>query len=86
MRINPAIAFTLILLAAMFGSGIVSASWGYSLGRQALTGIRQPETRPASASTANRDSAQTSDFILLKEEDILKNVKARIEGGLDTAE
>ncbi|MEM1241525.1 MAG: hypothetical protein AAGI45_16940 [Cyanobacteria bacterium P01_H01_bin.26] len=86
MRINPAIAFTLILLAAMFGSGLVSASWGYSLGRQALTGIRQPETRPASASTASRGSTQTNDFVLLKEEDILKTIKARIEGGLDTAE
>jgi len=83
MAPNPAIAFTLILLALMFGSGIVSASWGYALGRQALTGVRQPETRPSNVTAANRTSnAQGSDFVLLKEEDILKDVKARIDGGL----
>ncbi|NEP15666.1 MAG: hypothetical protein F6J97_02050 [Leptolyngbya sp. SIO4C1] len=82
MKINPAIAFTLILLAAMVGAGIVSSSWGYALGRQALTGVRQPEARPSSASTANR-SGSGSDFVLMKEDDILKDVKARIEGGLE---
>ncbi len=87
MRINPAVAFTLILLATMFGSGVVSASWGYALGRQALTGIRQPETRPASAATARRSgSASANNFILIREDDIVKNVKARVEGGLNSAE
>lgn len=87
MKINPAIAFTLILLAMMVGAGIVSSSWGYALGRQALTGVRQPEARPSSASTANRNGASNgNDFVLMKEDDILKNVKARIEGGLETAE
>lgn len=83
MKINPAIAFTLILLAMMFGAGIVSSSWGYALGRQALVGVKQPETRPSSPSAASRSSnTQNSDFVLLKEDDILKNVKARIEGGI----
>ncbi|MEM8806241.1 MAG: hypothetical protein AAF921_00705 [Cyanobacteria bacterium P01_D01_bin.44] len=87
MKINPAIAFTLILLAMMVGAGIVSSSWGYALGRQALTGVRQPEARPSSASTANRNGASNgNDFVLMKEDEILKNVKARIEGGLEAAE
>jgi hypothetical protein len=84
MKINPAIAFTLILLAMMFGAGIVSSSWGYALGRQALTGVKQPETRPSSATAANRSgtAAHSSNVSLLQEDDIIKTVKARIEGGL----
>jgi len=38
MGISPAVAFTTVLLALMVGAGVVSSSWGYALGRQALTG------------------------------------------------
>jgi hypothetical protein len=85
MKINSAIAFTLILLAMMLGSGIVSSSWGYALGRQALTGVRQPDSRPASASATQRSAqANGKDFVFKNEQDIIKNVKSRIEGGLET--
>jgi hypothetical protein len=79
MKVNPAIAFTLILLAMMVGAGIVSASWGYALGRQALTGVRQPESRPASIAGTG---GSAKGFTLMSEANIVKDVKARIEGGL----
>ncbi|MEM9944671.1 MAG: hypothetical protein AAF810_01210 [Cyanobacteria bacterium P01_D01_bin.36] len=78
MRINPAVAFTLILLTMMFGAGIVSSSWGYAIGRQALTGVRQPETRPSNAATANRSGDQNSGLQLLDEDKIIDDVKARM--------
>lgn len=81
MRINPAVAFTLILLTLMFGAGIVSSSWGYALGRQALTGVRQPETRPSSAAAANRTGEDSSELMLLDEDKIIEDVKKRIDGG-----
>ncbi len=81
MRINPAVAFTLILLTMMFGAGIVSSSWGYALGRQALTGVRQPETRPSNAATANRSGERHGQLVLLDEDKVLADVKARIDGG-----
>ncbi|PZO55355.1 MAG: hypothetical protein DCF15_10690 [Phormidesmis priestleyi] len=81
MRINPAVAFTLILLTMMFGAGIVSSSWGYALGRQALTGVRQPETRPSNAATANRSGEQHGKLVLLDENKVLADVKARIDSG-----
>lgn len=77
---NPAIAFTLILLSLMIGAGVVSSSWGYTLGRQALTGVRQPESQPTSGAAARR-SGSGSRPILLKEEEILQEVKTRIQGG-----
>ncbi|MEM6448755.1 MAG: hypothetical protein AAF703_00410 [Cyanobacteria bacterium P01_D01_bin.105] len=81
MRINPAVAFTLILLTLMFGAGIVSSSWGYALGRQALTGVRQPETRPSNAAAANRTGEANSKLKLLDEAKIIKDVEKRIDGG-----
>ncbi len=81
MRINPAVAFTLILLTLMFGAGIVSSSWGYALGRQALTGVRQPETRPSNAATANRSGDKHSKLVLLDENKIIDDVEARIDSG-----
>lgn len=80
MRINPAVAFTTILLALMVGAGIVSSSWGYALGRQALMGVRQPDSRPVSAA-ANRGSATPGQGAMLRDEqEILKDVQARMSG------
>ncbi|MEM9809481.1 MAG: hypothetical protein AAF959_29895 [Cyanobacteria bacterium P01_D01_bin.56] len=81
MRINPAVAFTLILLTMMFGAGIVSSSWGYAIGRQALTGVRQPETRPSNAATANRSGDQSTGLQLLDEDKIIEDVKSRMTDG-----
>ena len=80
---NPAVAFTLILLSLMIGSGVVSASWGFTLGRQALTGVRQPETRPTSGSPVAREAGAAShgDVILVNEAEVLEQVKARVSGG-----
>lgn len=78
MRINPAVAFTLILLTMMFGAGIVSSSWGYAVGRQALGGVRQPETRPSNAATANRSGDQSTGLSLLNEDKIIEDVKDRM--------
>lgn len=80
---NPAIAFTLILLSLMIGAGVVSASWGYTLGRQALTGVRQPESQPTSGTSARR-SADGDRPLLLNEDEVIQEVKARIQGGGDS--
>lgn len=78
---NPAVAFTLILLSLMIGAGVVSASWGYTLGRQALTGVRQPESRPTSGATASRPANTSGHGDLLRSEDtIIQEVNARIQG------
>jgi hypothetical protein len=81
MRINPAVAFTTILLALMVGAGIVSSSWGYSLGRQALMGVRQPDSRPTSAAANGGNAAVTGQGTGLKDEqEILNDVQARMSG------
>ncbi|GAB4378412.1 MAG: hypothetical protein Kow00121_30180 [Elainellaceae cyanobacterium] len=71
----------------MIGAGLTSGFWGYSLGRESLKGVTQPNTRPVN----NTDSAQGSnsrreELVFLKEEDILANVKAQIEGGAAPAD
>lgn len=81
---NPAVAFTLILLSLMMGAGVVSASWGFTLGRQALSGIRQPDTRPSSGTPVSREGQPHTpgQVILANEAEILEQVKARVNGGV----
>ncbi|MDB9527772.1 hypothetical protein PN498_17385 [Oscillatoria sp. CS-180] len=81
MGISPAVAFTTILLALMIGAGVVSSSWGYALGRQALTGVRQPDTRPASSAASDQASPATSSGPMLRDEqEIIQDVKLRMSG------
>ncbi|MBW4489537.1 MAG: hypothetical protein KME12_17275 [Trichocoleus desertorum ATA4-8-CV12] len=82
MKLNVNVALTLVLLTLMFGAGLVSAAWGFALGRQALKGITQPDVRPTSK-LVGRDQKKPlrrEEVMILKEEDILKRVKGRIEG------
>lgn len=81
MAISPAVAFTSILLALMVGAGIVSSSWGYALGRQALMGVRQPDTRPASSAASNQAIPNAGHRAILRDEqEIITDVEARMSG------
>ncbi|PLZ84161.1 hypothetical protein CEN44_25640 [Fischerella muscicola CCMEE 5323] len=81
MKLNSTVVLTLILLALMLGAGSLSAFLGFDIGSKALKGVTSPDSRPttkfASAKTGN---SQHGGLVLLKEEEILKTVKARIEG------
>ncbi|TBR59776.1 hypothetical protein BLD44_018225 [Mastigocladus laminosus UU774] len=85
MKLNSTVVLTLTLLALMLGAGSVSAFLGFDIGSKALKGITAPDSRPttkfASAKTGN---SQHGGLVLLKEEEILKTVKARIEGKAKT--
>ncbi|XHX79185.1 MAG: hypothetical protein RBJ76_04435 [Stenomitos frigidus ULC029] len=81
MKLNSTVALTLILLVSMVAAGLVSASWGTALGREALKGITQPDTRP----TNNKAGAQTGKvrregLAVLSETTMITNVKARMNG------
>ncbi|BAY13552.1 hypothetical protein [Calothrix sp. NIES-2098] len=81
MKLNSTVLLTLILLTLMLGAGSVSAFWGFTLGSSALKGVSTPDGRPTSKFTSSKSSnSQSGNLALLKEEEILKIVKARIEG------
>lgn len=81
MKINSTVLLTLILLTLMLGAGSVSAFWGFTLGSSALKGVTTPDGRPTTKFTSAKSSnSQQGTLALLKEEEILKIVKARIEG------
>jgi hypothetical protein len=81
MKINSTVILTLVLLILMLGAGSISGFLGFSFGSSALKGVTTPDGRPTSkfASTKS-NSSQSGEVTLLKEEEILKTVKARIEG------
>ena len=82
MKLNSTVALTLILLVSMVVAGLVSASWGSSLGREALKGITQPDTRPNNSKAGNRTgNARREELAVLPESDIIANVKVRMNGG-----
>lgn len=81
MKINSTVVFTLILLTLMLGAGYISAVWGFTVGHEALKGVTQPDGRPTSKIKGRKvTSHQQGPVVMLKEEDILTTVKARIEG------
>lgn len=81
MKINSTIGLTLMLLVSMLAAGILSAVAGMSMGREALKGITQPDTRPTNK-LANRkgDTPRQNELVMLKEDKILATVKTRISG------
>ncbi len=79
MKLNSTVVLTLVLLSTMLGAGSVSALLGFNLGSAALKGVTQPDARPTTKLVSNKSSSQQGGLVMLKEEDILKSVKARIE-------
>ncbi|MGB3512967.1 MAG: hypothetical protein WBA93_27885 [Microcoleaceae cyanobacterium] len=79
---NSTIVLTLSLLGLMFGAGLSSSSWGFNLGREALKGITQPDTRPTNnLAGAKGTSTRQDNVVLLKEDKILANVQNLIANG-----
>ncbi|MBD2691045.1 hypothetical protein [Anabaena catenula] len=86
MKINSTVVLTLILLTLMLGSGSVSAFLGFTMGSSALKGVTSPDGRPTTKFASNKsNNAQQGGITLLKEVDILKTVKSRIESNANTS-
>jgi hypothetical protein len=81
MKLNSTVLLTLILLVLMLGAGSLSSFWGFTLGSSALKGVTTPDGRPVTKFASNKASnPQQGGLTLLREDEILKIVKARIEG------
>ena len=79
---NSSIVLTLSLLTLMFGAGLSSASWGFQLGREALKGITQPDTRPTNnLAGARNNSNRQEKLVFLEEEKVIARVKNIIRNG-----
>ncbi|PZV04003.1 MAG: hypothetical protein DCF22_25815 [Leptolyngbya sp.] len=81
MKWNSTIGLTLILLASMLIAGVFSGIAGTSLGREALKGITQPDTRPNNLANRKGDLPRKDEVLILPEDKIIANVKTRIGGG-----
>ncbi|USR92415.1 hypothetical protein NEA10_06765 [Phormidium yuhuli AB48] len=80
MKFNWTVFLTITLLLMMMGAGVFSAMWGFSLGREALKGVTQPEFRPGSnLSNRSENDSNTNHPRFLREEDILEEVEAQIQ-------
>jgi hypothetical protein len=78
MKLNSTIGLTLILLATMLVAGVVSAMAGMSMGKEALKGITQPDTRPTnSVSNRTEGGDRKDELVILPEDKIIATVKAR---------
>jgi hypothetical protein len=80
MKLNSTVLLTLILLTLMLGAGSVSAILGFDIGSKALKGVTTPDARPTTKFASGKAGTSQSGVALLREEEILKIVKARIEG------
>ena len=82
MKLNSTVLLTLILLTLMLGAGSVSAFWGFTLGSAALKVVTTPDARPTTkfARKGTSGGQGKEGVVFVKESEILKIVKARIEG------
>jgi hypothetical protein len=81
MKLNSTVLLTLILLFLMLGAGSLSSFWGFTLGSSALKGVTTPDGRPLTKFASSKaPNPQQGGLTLLREDEILKIVKARIEG------
>ena len=89
MKLNSTVALTLVLLTLMLGAGVVSALAGFTMGHEALKGVRQPDARPtkklaaakANNSTNPNAGVPVKEVAMLKEDKILAEVKQYIRNG-----
>lgn len=81
MKLNSTAILTLVLLTSMIGSGYVSSMLAYGIGREALKSVTKPDARPATKIKTRKPISQKEGaVVMLKEQDILNTVKARISG------
>jgi hypothetical protein len=81
MKLNSTVLLTLVLLTTMLGAGSVSAYLGFAVGSEALKGVTAPDARPTTKFANNKAGATPQAGVaLLRESDIIKTVKERIEG------
>lgn len=80
-KLNPTAVLTITLLALMLGGGFLSGIWGFALGREALKGVSQPDARPTAKRNPKDSHLGSKPLVFLKEADIIKTVKVRIQEG-----
>ncbi len=81
MKLNSTAILTLVLLTLMIGSGYVSSMLAYGIGHEALKSVTKPDARPATKVKTRKPTSQREGaVVMLKEQDILNTVKARISG------
>ncbi len=83
MKFQTTFAFTLLLLTSMLGAGAASAFYGFSLGYEALQGVKQPENNPTYQLARHRgsdieDSSRREGIQLVSERQILVAVYDQI--------
>lgn len=78
-KLNPTAVLTITLLALMLVGGGLSGIWGFALGREALKGVSQPDARPTAKKNPKDSQLTSKPLIFLKEADIIKTVKSRLQ-------
>jgi hypothetical protein len=80
MKLNVTIVFTIALLFSMFAAGLMSAAWGFALGREALKGVTQPDVRPTNNLIGAKEGNKQGESIQFVSEDkILEQVQAQVK-------
>ncbi len=78
LKNDRTLLLTSILLFFMLAAGIMSGVVGFISGHEALKGVTQPDIRPNNTKGGNAQNLKTKGLELLKEDEIIANVKKQI--------
>ncbi|AFZ49808.1 hypothetical protein [Dactylococcopsis salina] len=77
MKFNSTLAFILIFVVVMIGSGVISGLKGYTAGDEALKNVSQPDVKVRNnQGLANPDQSSDNGNITISEAEVLKQVNA----------
>ncbi|HEY9702656.1 MAG TPA: hypothetical protein V6C58_09430, partial [Allocoleopsis sp.] len=79
MKINTTLVFTLLLLTSMLATGVSSGIVGFTLGKESLKGVSQPDTNPTQKKTLKKHTLDTKKTVeMISETEIIKKAKEQM--------
>lgn len=77
IKFNSTLAFLIVFMVVMIGSGVLSGLQGYILGEQALREVSQPEVKPGQKELNNQPNQSSGQATaIVSEAEILKQVNS----------
>ncbi len=79
MKMNTTLVFTLLLLTSMLATGLSSGIVGFTLGKESLKNVSQPDTNPTQKKSLKKHTFDNKKTVeMIPESEIIKKAKEQM--------